>query len=118
MRPAMIGSFICASSCLALSGCTPFPYRSGAFEKSLSFGDVIQLRALVRNRPDIRQPICQIYAVAPDRVEVSSGPGCNTSGTHLTTGFTARKIHGNWVIDETSIEDERSIILIEPIGSN
>jgi len=114
----MLKSVICAASVLGLFACTPFPYRSGAFDKNLTLGDVVQLRALVRHRRDIRQPICDISAVAPDRVEVSSGPGCNTSGTHLMTGFTAHKIHGHWVIDEASIKDEMNIISIEPIESN
>ena len=102
-------------SCCAIGCSSPFPHRSGTYAESLSFRDLVEIRALVRTRGDIRQPICDIEMEAPDKAKVSAGPDCNGGGVHVRSEFTVRKQNGRWVIDESSIQDRQSVTLIHEI---
>ena len=96
----------------------PFPHRRGDYAHKLHFGDINKIRALVRNRTDIRQPICDIEVHAPGEARVSSGPDCHEGGVHFMTCFMIRKRDGEWTVDESSIEDCESIVLIHPISTD
>ena len=97
----------------SLGSCAPFPHRTGTHADSLTLSDVVQIRALVRGRTDIRQPICEIAMVAPDKAEVSSKADCNSSGAFSV--FTVSKNNGQWVLDESTIHDRDAIILMHPV---
>jgi hypothetical protein len=105
------------SLCFVLSSCVPFPYRTGPYATSLRTGDVAQIRALVRDRKDIRHPIDEIEMVAPDRAIVQSGLEYNPPGGTISQ-FTVRKRNGRWAIEESSIGDRNIIVWSEPVSSN
>lgn len=111
---------LCVLLCCAMCSCVPFepfPRRTGNYADSLHFGDIVEIRALVRNRKDIRHPIGLIDVLAPDRAIVDSGAACEPPGGTISQ-FTVRKRNGHWTIDESSIQDRSQIIIDEPIGSN
>jgi hypothetical protein len=96
---------------LALTSCAfePFPhYITGSYAHSLHFGDIVEIRDLVRNRKDLRHPICGIEALAPDLAKVSSGTGCDTGG--MMSFLTVRKRNGHWIVDKSSIEQAQTIV--------
>jgi hypothetical protein len=111
----VIRQILCVCSCFAFCHCTPFPSRSGSYAESLSFGDLLEIRALVHDRRDIRQPICDIEMQTPNEATVSSGPDCNGGGEHVRSQFTVRKKNGHWTIDDSSLKDRESITLIHEI---
>ena len=111
----VIRLLLSACSCVALCSCTPFPRSSGPYAHSLSFGDIVQIRAIVQRRRDVRQSICDIKMESPDRARVSAGPDCNGGGVHVRSEFVVRKKNGHWTIDESSIQEGETITTIDEV---
>jgi hypothetical protein len=87
----------------------PFPQSiTGTYADSVHFGDIVEIRNLVRDRKEVRHPICAIEVLAPDKVRVSSGPGCDSSG--MMSFLIVRKKNGHWKIDESSIEERDTVV--------
>lgn len=96
-----------ATLATAFTSCAQWPQIDGDYKNQLTYNDVLQIRALVRHRPELR-PIYRISMYWPDRALVAAGvvvePG------DMTTDFIVRKKNGQWTIDESSIEKNRTII--------
>ena len=95
------------SAAVVLS-CAPWPRRTGALAGQLPNSEVIQIRALVRARRDIKKPITKIEMVAPDQAKAEAGVANNTGD--IVTLFTMHKKNGRWIIDESSIYESEVII--------
>ena len=90
-----------------LTSCAQWPIIQGAYADWLTYHDIIEIRALVQHRPELR-PIFRIWMHWPDRALVDTGTVANTGDT--ITSFIARKKNGRWAIDESSIEKNRAIV--------
>jgi hypothetical protein len=92
---------------LPFTSCSQWPQIAGAYADRLTYRDVVDIRALVKHRRELR-PIFRIWMHWPDSALVDTGNVVNTGDT-ITT-FIARKKNGQWTIDESSIERHEAII--------
>jgi hypothetical protein len=90
-----------------LTSCAAWPQLEGDYKDRLTYNDVLEIRALVQHRPELR-PIYRICMYWPDRALVETGNVVNTGD--ITTSFIARRKNGHWTIDETSVEKNLTII--------
>jgi hypothetical protein len=94
-------------SLATLASCAQWPQLMGEYKDRLTYSDILQIRALVRQRPELR-PIFRICMFWPDRALVDTGTPVNTRD--IITSFMARKKGSGWIIDESSIETHEAII--------
>jgi hypothetical protein len=91
-----------AIALLLLTSCAQWPQIVGQYPQRLTYGDVLELRAIVRQRQDIEKPIYRISMFYDaDRAYVECGSP--TPDRPTPTAFTAYKKNGRWAIDEKSI---------------
>jgi hypothetical protein len=85
-----------------------FPYSQvvGDYARQLTVDDVRQIVELAKRRPDIRKPVGQIHAVAPDEVHVTTGRAWELGG--LYSQFDAQKKAGRWFIKPGSVYTGRA----------
>jgi hypothetical protein len=94
-------------SLATLASCAQWPQLMGEYKDRLTYSDISQIRALVRQRPELR-PIFRICMFWPDRALVDTGTPLNTGD--IITSFIALKKGSGWIIDESSIEKHEAII--------
>ena len=91
-----------------LTSCAVWPWIAGDYKERLTYNDVIEIRALVRNRSDIEKPIVRIWMHWPDRALVDCGNASRTG--ELMTTFIVQRKDGRWVIDDKTIERHPVIV--------
>jgi hypothetical protein len=95
-----------------LPSCAQWPQIVGQYGQRLTYGDVLELRAIVRQRHDIEKPIYRISMFYDaDRAYVECGEP--TPDRPVATSFTAYERDGRWIIDEKSIHKIDLIITRE-----
>ena len=96
---------------LAFTSCTSMPiiYAEAGRNYTLSPQDVAEINALIASRRDIRKPIGVVYMKSPTRADVSSGNTSEPFGE--VTLFTIYKKNGRWMIDESSVRQDRAIVI-------
>jgi hypothetical protein len=62
---------------LPFTSCSQWPQIAGAYANLLTYRDVVDIRALVKHRPELR-PIFRIWMHWPDRALVDTGNVVNT----------------------------------------
>jgi len=98
-----------AVALFALPSCAQWPQIVGEYSHRVKYADVRELRAIVRQRPDIEKPIYRISMFYDaDRAYVECGDP--TPDRPTATAFTAYKKQGQWIIDEKSIHKIELII--------
>lgn len=98
-----------ALALLLFTSCAQWPQIVGQYSHRLTYGDVLELRAIVRQRRDVEKPIYRISMFYDaDRAYVECGDP--TPDRPTATAFTAYKKNGAWVIDEKSIHKIELII--------
>jgi hypothetical protein len=86
------------------TSCARWPQVTGFYTDRLTYSDILQIRALVREDPRLRRPVTDISIWQPGEAGVCSGHDPYTA-------FTVRKKNGRWIVDAGSIEERRAIIL-------
>jgi hypothetical protein len=104
-----IARIVSVSVCTALlmTSCAASPQVLGSYADKLTYADIVEIRTLVKDRPDLR-PIFRVWMHWPDRAFVDSGNPWRPD-TIITT-FIVYKRSGHWNIDEASIERERPLV--------
>jgi len=92
---------------MMMTSCAAWPQVLGSYADKLTYADLVQIRALVKDRADLR-PIFRVWMHSPDRALVESGNPWRPDT--VITGFIVYKKGGHWNIDETSIEKERPLV--------
>jgi|ERR1044071_4257206 hypothetical protein len=122
MRALLALSFLSLCAISALSSCASWSSHLAAHSylgvhltghdevlvKTLTKDDVEQITALARQRPDIREPIYEIYVTSLGRADVSGGRAENTGDP--VTGFKVRKDNGRWKIIPGSVYQTEVVI--------
>ena len=109
MRWPLLG-MLCAAM-LGMPACTSFTVLPGEIQifdsdYPLSGGDLREIQRLAWSA-GITKPLAHLQTYRADEVDVICGE-YSARDTHLTY-FTARRRHGHWFIDKSSIRTERSI---------
>jgi hypothetical protein len=91
-----------------MTSCAAWPQVLGSYADKLTYADIVEIRALFKDRPDLR-PIFRVWMHWRDRALVESGDPWHSDT--IITGFIVYKKSGHWNIDESSIERERPLVI-------
>jgi hypothetical protein len=105
MRALTLFSLVLLGSCAS-----PPPSVTGAF----SGEDIRQVRYLIEHRVAFKKPIRTIARENGDRAVVQTGR-CSAEGDYCVT-IQLTKRHGNWRVEERTIQEEKIIIAGTPFA--